>query len=217
MTGDSVQLVEGVIATTGAAHFSLSDTGTLVYVRGDSREVNPNRVVWRDENGQEESRVGLGAPGNSGDGGARVSPDGRRIAVRGLSESGWDLYVCDAITGRRQRLTQGFVLESYVWTPDGRRIIVGSHHEAPSNIYSVLADGSGEPELLLPSDEWDFPTSVTPDGRKVVFSRGYGGQYSAHFEIWEVAISGNKPPVPLLQGEFRRRNGEYSPNHCCPK
>ena len=80
----------------------------------------------------------------------------------------------DTISGAELKLTEGFVVQSFVWTLDGTRIIFGSNHEAPTNIYSVLADGSGDPELLLASDEWDYPTSVTQDGQKVVFSRGYG-------------------------------------------
>ena len=48
--------------------------------------------------------------------------------------------------------------------------------------------------------------------QKVVFSRGYGGQNSTHFEIWEVAIGRDEPAVLLLQGEFQRRNAELSPD-----
>ena len=141
-----------------------------------------------------------------------VSPDGTRIATVQHSFEGQDLWVYDVSTGRGQKVTEDFVIQSHVWLPEGDRIIVGSNHEAPTNIYSVSADGSGEPELLLASDEWDYPTSVTPDGQKVVFARGYGGQNANHFEIWEMATSGDEPPVPLLQGEFKRRNPEYSPD-----
>ena len=205
--GDAVQIVEGVVTKSIGGAFSLSVTGTLVYVSGDPRDVGEKRsLVWVDKDGGEEP---LSLPPRVFNW-PRVSPDRRRIAMA-VREAGLDLWVYDAISGRGQQLTHDLVVQSLVWTLDGTRIIFGSNHEAPSNIYSVLADGSGEPELLLPSDEWDYPTSVSADG-KILFSRGYGGQNSAHFEIWEVAISGDEPPVPLLQGEFQRRNPELSPD-----
>ena len=206
--GDAVQVVEGVVTKQIGGPFSLSVTGTLVYVSGDPRDVGtPRSLVWVDADGREDplplpTRV-FGRP--------NLSPDGRRIATT-IREAGLDLWVYDAISGAESKLTEGLVVQSFVWTPDGSRIIFGSNHEANSNIYSVLADGSGDPELLLASDEWDYPTSVTPDGRKVVFSRGYGGQNSTHFEIWEVAIGRDEPAVPLLQGEFQRRSPELSPD-----
>ena len=39
-----------------------------------------------------------------------------------------------------------------------------------------------------------------------------GTANSTHFEIWEVAIGRDEPAVPLLQGEFQRRNAELSPD-----
>ena len=209
VTGSPVQLVDRVVDTGIGAHFSLSDAGTLAYVSGESLWPDVGTLVWVDEDGREEP---LPLDVHTGYEHSAVSPDGTQIATVHHSFEGQDLWVYDVSNGRGQKVTEDFVVQSLVWLPEGDRIIVGSNHENPTNIYSVSADGSGEPELLLASDEWDYPTSVTPDGQKVVFARGYGGQNAARFEIWEIATSGDEPPVPILQGELKRRNPEYSPD-----
>ena len=191
---------------SGAGNFDLSDAGALVYVQGNPRAV-ARRVVWVHPDGREEplplpARRYLDP---------RVSPGGRRIAVRRAEQ--WDLWVYDAVSGAELRLTQDYRVQGLVWTPDGSRIIFGSSHEGGvHNIYSVLADGSAQPELVLASDTWDLPTSIAPNGRMVAFTRLPSGPGTSHREIWEVAISGEEPPKPLLQGDVFRGNAEYSPD-----
>ena len=206
-TGDPVTLVDGVAGGNGPVHFSLSDTGTLVYVSGSQVGVPQRRYVWVDQQGREEV---LSLP-VSGYETVRVSPSGRRIAVESIDQEGMDLWVYDALSGRGQRLTRGFVIQSLVWSHDGERIFFGSHHEAHANIYSVPADGSGEVELLLSSDEWDYPHSVTPDRRTIAFTRQSGRDSEA--EIWEMALDGGTElPVPLLQRDSSQRSPAYSPD-----
>ncbi len=57
VTGGPVSLVEGVAtaeyALTGAAHFSFSDSGSLVYVE-DFESYNAQTLVWVDREGREE-------------------------------------------------------------------------------------------------------------------------------------------------------------------
>jgi serine/threonine-protein kinase len=207
VTSDPVPVVENVATKiSGAASFDLSNTGALVYVNG-SLSPNSREFVWVGQEGDEDV---LPLPARAYQD-PRVSPDGRRIAVT-VAEEAQDLWVYDAVSAAGLRLTQGFLVRTLVWTPDGSRIMFLSGHDSVGNIYSVPADGSGEPELVLASDAADFPTSVTPDGRAVVFSRLPDGGNTPHREIWEVAVDGSEPAVPLLQGDFGRGNAEYSPD-----
>ena len=208
VTGDPVPVVENVVTkSSGAASFDLSDTGALVYVNGTAGG-NARQFVWVDQEGRQEV---LPLPARTYFD-PRVSPDGRRVAVTVVADQGQDVWVYDAVSAAGLRLTQGFAVRTLVWTPDGSRIIFYSAHESVGDIYSVSADGSGQPEVVLASDAADFPTSVTPDGRTVVFSRFPDGVGTPHREIWEVALDGSEPPVPLLQGVFARGNAEYSPD-----
>ena len=207
VTGNPVPVVENVITKTeGAASFDLSITGSLVYVNGTGGG-NARQFVWVDQEGREEVLPLPARPYLD----PRVSPDGRRIAVTGGGE-GRDLWVYDAVSAAGLRLTQGFTVRTPIWTLDGTRILFSSSHESVGDIYSVSADGSGQPTVVIASDAADYPTSVTPDGRAVVFIRLPDGAGTPHREIWEVALDGDEPPVPLLQGEFARGNAEYAPD-----
>ena len=82
--GSPVPLVEGVtVKATGAANFSLSDSGRLVYVLGGG-QAEQRSLVWVDRNGQEE---GIGLP-PSLNVYPRVSPDGGRVAITGRDGNG---------------------------------------------------------------------------------------------------------------------------------
>ena len=89
VTGDAVQVVEGVVTKSIGGPFSLSDTGTLVYVSGDPRDVSaPKSLVWVDADGR-EAPLPLPARGFYM---PRLSPDGQRVAVV-IREAGLDCPV----------------------------------------------------------------------------------------------------------------------------
>ena len=78
VTGTSLPVVEGVLQSpaTGAAQYSVSATGSLVYVPGGV-QVAQRRLVWVSRNGTEQP---LAAPAHAYLA-PRLSPDGRRVAV----------------------------------------------------------------------------------------------------------------------------------------
>ena len=209
ISGGPVPLVERVSQDpSGMAMWAHSNDGTLVYVPASR---TAGRLVWVDQEGGEEV---LPLP-------ARdyiypsVSPDGRRVAVV-VADQGRDLWVYDTVSAGGRQLTEDLIVRSPVWTPDGSRIIFMSFDGSTgSTIYSVPADSSGPPEPVFASGDTAFPTSVSPDGRTMAFTRLTTrlDMGTRRREIWEVAISGDDPPVPLVQGGGARRgNAEYSPD-----
>ena len=204
---DPTPVLEGVVMKgSGVASFDLSDTGSLVYVSGDSESAGAVRTfVLVDRDGQEEA---LALPPRNYSS-PRLSPDGTRLEVTVGEPDGVALWVYDVASGRGLRLTQEGIAVSPVWTPDGERIVFGWILDGgPPDLYWVPADGSSDIENLVTSDEGDFPTAVTPDGRTLLFSRQPGnGQ-----EIWQVPLEGERNPTPWLQGEFRRGSADVSPD-----
>ena len=84
VTGTAVPVVEGVLQSTvnGAAQYSISATGSLVYVSGGVQSAQ-SRLVWVSRNGAEQP---LAAPAHAYVI-PRLSPDGRRVAV-GIAGTG---------------------------------------------------------------------------------------------------------------------------------
>ncbi|MCX7907569.1 MAG: prolyl oligopeptidase family serine peptidase [Bacteroidetes bacterium] len=171
------------------------------------------------------------------------SPDGRQIAfirrpgaLRGerpnlLGGTPFSLWVADVETGRARMLwrspaddggfAQSYPAEPLRWAGD--RILFTSEHEGWLHLYSLPASG-GEPVCLTPGKaeaEW---TSLSPDGRLVVFSGNHEDPDRRH--LWRVPTSGGQAealtrgsgietdPVFLASGRyvaFRQADARRSP------
>jgi Tol biopolymer transport system component len=149
VTGTAVPVVEGVLQSpsSGAAQYSLSATGSLVYVAGGVQS-EQRRLVWVSRNGAEQP---VAAPARAYVV-PRLSPDGRRVAV-GITEQEPQVWLYDL---SRESLTrysfEGHQNANAVWTPDGKRIAIQSNREGPLNIFWQQADGSGRLEPLTTSE-----------------------------------------------------------------
>lgn len=138
------------------------DTGT-----GDSE--TSRLLVWVDRQGREEPTAAppraYALP--------RVSPDGTRIALD-IRQQENDIWVWSTDRNALTRLTIGPALDmSPIWTPDGRRIVWASTRDGTNPVlYWQAADGTGTPERLGRQGLAQFPSTVTPDGRSVLFFQG---------------------------------------------
>jgi Tol biopolymer transport system component len=165
-TGAAVPVVEGVLQSpvTGAAQYSFSTMGSLVYIQGGTQS-SLRKLVWVGRNGAE---LPLAAPAHAYLN-ARLSPDGRRVAV-GITEQEAQLWLYDLSRETLTRLTfEGNVNGYPAWTPDGKRIAFSSNKEGPTNIFWILADGSGGLERLTTSEYNNTPNSWSPDGQLLAF------------------------------------------------
>jgi Tol biopolymer transport system component len=165
-TGTAVPVVEGVLQSpvTGAAQYSFSSTGSLVYVPGGV-QATQLRLVWVSRNGLEQP---LAAPSHAYLN-PRLSPDGRRVAV-GITEQENQIWLYDLSRETLTRLTfEGNTNLYPAWTPDGKRIAFSSNKEGPPNLFWQLADGSGGLERLTTSDYNPTPNSWFPDGQLLTF------------------------------------------------
>jgi len=166
VTGAPVPVVEGVFQSqvSGVAEYSVSSTGSLVYVAG-SIHAAQKRLVWVSRTGVEQP---LAAPAHSYVA-PRLSPDGRRVAVA-IQEGDTQIWLYDLSRETLTRLTfEGDVNSSPTWTPDGKRIAFTSTKDGPLNIFWQLADGSGGLEKLNASENAQIPMSWSPDGKLLAF------------------------------------------------
>ena len=101
--GDPAVVVPQVMASgNGAANFSLSSTGTLVYVPAvaSTGAPRPNALVWVRRDGREEPIPAPPHPYRN----PRLSPDGARV-VFALDQDDNDIYTWDFARTTLTRLT----------------------------------------------------------------------------------------------------------------
>jgi serine/threonine-protein kinase len=211
VTGGAVPLVEEIARTdaeqTGAAHFSLSADGTLVYIPDIAGAIGGLRrtLVWVDRQGREEP---LKAPVRAYRY-PRLSPDGLRLALD-IQDEQRDIWIWHLTGETLTRLTLDSALEQYgVWTPDGRRVIFGSSRAGLTlNLFWQASDGTGAVERLTESQNTQYPMAVSPDGTRLVVRedrRGLG-------DLLLLPLQGERRPEPLVQTPFRELNAEISPD-----
>jgi serine/threonine protein kinase len=209
VTGSPAPVQEGVITTavtSGGAEYDVANSGLLAYVPGSARP--PDRsLVWVDRQG-----IGKELPAPvSIYSMPRISPDGKRLAVRIFGGGPEDIWVYEFSRNTLMRLTFGGGTASQLWTPDGQRIIYRTR--VPTFAFrSKPADGSGTEETLLGKDFNDpsaTPYSVSPDGKTLLF-----GRYSPAGAIGTYALSldGSSKIRPFLLSTFNQTNAQFSPD-----
>jgi serine/threonine-protein kinase len=204
-TGAAIPVVEGVLqsTTTGAAQYSFSATGSLVYVPGEIG-LAQSRLVWVNRSGAEQP---LAAPAHAYiDPG--LSPDGRQIAVS-IMEQGSQVWLYDLSRETLTRLTfEGNYNLDSAWTPDGKRIAFSSNKEGPRNLFWQLADGSGGLERLTTSEYVHLPMSWSPDGQSLVFTEINS---ATGYDIWVWRL-GDRKAQPFLRTPYNEAAPRFSPD-----
>jgi hypothetical protein len=147
VTGNPVPLVDDVgIKVSGAANFSISDAGRLVYRAGAATAAVPRSLVWVDRNGREAPVRADLQPGQYVY--PRIAPDGGRLAVVISGnvadlQSDADVWVLDLARGSRSRITFGGNNRFFpVWTPDGRQVAFSDGTVPPNALRITQADAA---------------------------------------------------------------------------
>jgi Tol biopolymer transport system component len=211
-TGEAVPLVENILflgGGAGAAVFSASDNGTLVYSAGGGR-ANDN-LIWQDREGKQVQKLnqqGIFAH-------VSLAPHGN-VAVVYVSDQSTgnnDLWLYDLKRDLITRFTFGLGTEnSPVWSPDGSMLYYAASRGGRFlNLYRKPVSGSGEEEKIYESDESKFPTSITQDGKILIFSRK-GRPPSGVESIWALPLTSERKPWPVLEGTFGSWAGVVSPD-----
>lgn len=210
VTGSEVPVVDHVSTVNqDGADYTISNDGLLMYVPGTGSLGGGKTVLnWADRAGH---LTPMGEPQIWGAG--RLSPDMKRVANSMRMNNTRvndtdDIWTYDI--GRRTPTRLTFMGSAYnpIWTRDGRWITFEATQDGKPGLFRVAADGSGKPELLLPTASAAVPNSWTPDGKTLVFTQR-GDDHNTH--LWAVAIPGGKP-VRLHDSAAPESNGEVSPD-----
>jgi serine/threonine-protein kinase len=143
--GDSVPVVQGVRRSnaTPAAQYSVSNSGSLVYVPGGPS--GRQRLEFIDRQGRTEFPMLPPAAYSV----PRVSPDGKRIAVEVSDVKATNIWIYDiAGTSSIRQLTLEGNNRFPVWSGDGERVAFASDRAGDLSVWWQRADGSSPAEQL---------------------------------------------------------------------
>jgi eukaryotic-like serine/threonine-protein kinase len=203
--GAPMPVVEGVhpVGNVGGPFgvFAISPSGTLVYASG-AAPGSGSSLVWVDRQGSEEP---LAAPPRAYNSGARLSPDGGRIALT-IAGDHEDVWIYDVARGTLDRITSEGNTGNPVWARDGKQLIFERRPAGNPAVMSVPADGSGQPVVITTGDKGPIvPASVTPDGNVVGWNALEGG-------LWLLSSTarGGGERQPLLDSRAKRFNPSLS-------
>jgi serine/threonine-protein kinase len=205
--GDPVAIAEPVMMSVGndAANIDVSRDGTLLFATvGASGTAARRSLAWVNRAGREEP---IKAPPRAYVQ-PRLSPDGSRVALYAQDQE-HDIWIWDFTSETLRRLTlDPAVDESPVWTHDGRRIIFSSTRTGVANLFRQAADGSGTIERLTASPDPVLPTSIAPDGSRLILMvlSKTGGMGLGLLEMDGRRLG---PLVPRVRSQ---RNPEISPD-----
>ena len=174
VTGGKVPVIEGVLRTmagavsSGSAHFSVSDTGSVVYIPGPVATLSDQRdLVLIDRNG---SREALALPPGAYEN-PRISPDGTQVAFD--TDDGQQVWIHNLAgkTARRQLTVEG-KNRFPIWSADGRLVAFQSDREGDLAIFWQRADGTTAAERLTRPERGTahVPRSWSRDGKHLLFA-----------------------------------------------
>jgi Tol biopolymer transport system component len=204
LTGPQVPIIEGVRRTTatGAAQFSFSNNGTLIYVPGAT--TGQLALALMDRKGNVEA-VKLPAASYVT---PRISPDGMSVAFGmddGKEANIW-IYDLAGTTSMRQ-LTYGGANRYPVWTHDGQRIAFQSDREGDVSIFWQTLDSTATPQRLTKAEKGvrHIPDSWSPDDRQLAFTAIQDGKGTIRIlsvQDGKDALFAGGPPASLSSSAF---------------
>jgi eukaryotic-like serine/threonine-protein kinase len=148
--------------------FALSASGTALYAASSGGKALAE-LVWVSRDG---SAVPLDSAWRGDFNYPALSPDGNAVAVS-VADGTTQLWIRRS-DGTRQKLTHdGPVSWRPTWTADGRSLVFSSLRRAGGaqdefDLYTIRADGSSPPELLLDHSWGLWEGELTRDGRWLV-------------------------------------------------
>jgi serine/threonine-protein kinase len=208
VSGSQVPVQTDVMSLpSGTAEFDVASDGTLVFVVGGVATVARRQLVWVDRQGKEEPLAGLPIRAYVY---PRLSPDGTRVAVD-IRDQDNDVWVSDLQRQTLTRLTFHPLLdESPMWTVDGRRVVYTSQQDTPAgSLFWQAVDGTGTPERLTNANSPQRASSVSPDGKSLMFAQG---GLKTLTDVFSLSLDPPHQVEPILATAFVERNAVVSPD-----
>jgi Tol biopolymer transport system component len=192
LQGDAIPIADHVSVNTSVYRsvFTLSNTGTLIYLGGGGS--SGSQLIWYDRSGQKQE---LAFPDAAVFRSPRLSPDGKRVAVGIESGTVEDIWVIDLKRQTKTRITFGPTRSFYpVWSADGKWIYYGAIR-GQTHIFRRASDGTGGEEPVLVTDGVnETPTSMSADGKYLAYFRS-DPKSSTKSDLFVLPLFGDAKPI----------------------
>jgi eukaryotic-like serine/threonine-protein kinase len=163
-TGTPVRVLDNVVQSfDGAAQFSVSPSGSAVYIAGVF-ESDQRTLATVDRSGAATPLAAPPRPYAT----PRLSPDGRRLLVT-IEQAMSELWEYDIAPGTLTQLTFDAGARFPVWNPGGQRAAFSSNKSGALNLFVLDVSRPGTGERLTTSDNLQAAGSWSPDGQTLAF------------------------------------------------
>jgi serine/threonine protein kinase/Tol biopolymer transport system component len=212
VSGSEVPMVENVsqLGPPGTGDYAVAGNGTLVYFLGSGKQ--GTTLAWADRAGATKIIPGQ-AQQNWGTG--RLSPNGDLVANSITDgKSVRDVWTFDVERGTLTRLTFGNVGDDAdypIWSPDSKTVYYSGVVGGKAGVYTVSADASSRAKLVLATERRAFPTSVTPDGRTLLYTQQNTEKKTQIFKI-SLGFDAAAKPEPLHDPAGDENGAAISPD-----
>jgi Tol biopolymer transport system component len=102
--------------------------------------------------------------------GVQFSPDGLKLAFLAEQDGEKALFVMNIGEGEPQRLTSGYNIRHFDWSPDGKQLVFAAR-DPKTGVYELPA-GGGEPTELVTGTEDYYAPAWSPEGTQIAYLAG---------------------------------------------
>lgn len=205
--GSSISVAKDVALypINGAAQFSVSREGSLVYVPARAEAEIRHRLVWVDRSGNrtpilEDTRL-MYDPA--------LSRDGSKIAMSIATAGNSDLWLYDVKRTTLTRLSTSAGEEEHpLFSPEGGRLAYDYSKAGPFRMFARPIDGSEVERELGSGSAGEIPESYAPDGTLVFTKEGS----KSGSDLWILGPGAKGEGHPLLTGPFDECYASVSPD-----
>jgi serine/threonine-protein kinase len=190
----------------GAASFSFSDDGTLIYDDAAPSNILASTLVWVNRDGSVSPLPLRVAQYDH----PRLSPDGRSIIVYKQEEGDRNLWLYDIARDTLSKFTLTSPSDWPVWTGDGRSVIYGSSRAGTQyDIFSKPVDGSNAERTLLSRPLTQIPRAAARSADVLILEETYADKPNA---LWRMSLRQPGQPQPLFDAPAGEMMPTLSPD-----
>ena len=172
---------------------------------------NPQTLAWVDRSGQLLSTIGQPQWTIAS---IAISPDGTRIAVRGVNneKDNPHVWVFDVARGTRSLLTTNAANEGQpAWSAKGDRLAFISYRNGLADLYIKPTFGTEqEVQLTTNPNLHDFAPNWSPDGKYIIFHTQ--DPKTNDRNVMYLSLDRDRNPVPFVQTSRLEALATFSPD-----